>query len=637
MRAGLYQGSSVLNAVDDAYIHELNSGFVPAVVAHFAGRLTSLAGEPDKLYEYLKAYLMLGQPEHLDAAQLGYIANVEWQRVFDKDPSSRERVATHFNALISAPDRIQPANVDKQLIERARTSLTQASLPVLMYSRLKLAYADDKEHAVDVSREVGLGGDAVFVRKSGRPLSDPVPALYTQPVFKEISTTGQIALVGQFVSENWVLGADIADLSKSPMLISQLMQLYEADYIRVWDGLLADLTLRPTNGTQDAAQLWGLLAAPTSPFKRLLNLVSINTQLVGAPDAVDKAKTSAASAFSNLGKILGKAPAGTAPAVPPGSLVTKHFEQLHKLVSGNPPPIDSTLAKFAAVQSVLAEVNVPGGTAPVETATRLSLALKDLELQAKTLPAPMDTLVTRASGKGASVATASIGNDFSARYRQQVVAECMELASGRYPLSTVSGIDIPLADFGRIFGPNGVYDTFMKSTMQSFVDTNRASWRWKPEAASIGGSASVPMQFQRANRIAQTYFPAGAGTPEVRFTVTPDFLDAAASRMALEIDGQTLENRHGPARTVAMTWPGPAPGQAAISLEDRSGARPNIVEQGPWALFRLLGKAELQAQGDTRFLATFNLGGRTVRLIVQANSSRNPFARDVLHGFDCQG
>src|SRR5690606_10663828 len=137
-----------------------------------------------------------------------------------------------------------------------------------------------------------------------------------------------------------------------------------------------------------------------------------------------------------------------------------------------------------------------------------------------------------------------------------------ELAAGRYPLVASSGVDLPLADFARIFAPNGTYDAFLRNTMQSFVDMNRARWRWKPEAASIGGSASVPLQFQRAHRITQTYFPAGATMPEVRFTVTTDFLDAAATRMVLEVDGQSLEYRHGPQRAVAMTWPGPSPGQA---------------------------------------------------------------------------
>ena len=48
----------------------------------------------------------------------------------------------------------------------------------------------------------------------------------------------------QFVADKWLLGSDIGDLAKSPLLSAQLMQLYEDDYIRAWDGLLADLTLR---------------------------------------------------------------------------------------------------------------------------------------------------------------------------------------------------------------------------------------------------------------------------------------------------------------------------------------------------------------------------------------------------------
>lgn len=638
MRWGLYQGRSVTNAARDAYVRELNAGLLPAVSEHFANRLTGFAGEPDKLYEYLKAYLMLSDPDRLDPAQLGFIANLEWQRVFANDPATLERVANHFSALIADPERVQPGQRDDELVERARNSLKQASLPVLMYSRLKLAYADDQERAIELAKEIGLGGDAVFSRKSGASLSVPIPALYTKSVFKDIAGTGKLQLVGQFVSENWVLGGDLAELAKSPQLGGQLMQLYEDDYIRVWDALLADLALRPTAGTQDAAQLWGLLAAPTSPFKRLLTLVQANTRLIeppGKPGVGDKAKAAIGGTLGSLGKVLGAQPQPGASA--PGAKVTKHFEALHRLAEGSPAPIDLTLQKFGAIQGVMAEISALGGPPPLETASRLSLALKDLETHAKTLPAPMDGLVGRATGQGASIATATIGSDFSARYRQQVVAECRELAAGRYPLTAASTVDLPLADFGRLFAPNGTFDGFLRNTMQSFVDTNRAVWRWKPEAASIGGPASVPAQFQRANRIAQTYFPAGATMPEVRFTVTPDFLDAAASRVVLEVDGQSLEYRHGPPRAVAMTWPGPSPGQAAISVEERGGARPNMIEQGPWALFRLLGKAQLQAQGETRFLATFTLGGRTVRVVVQANSSRNPFARDLLYGFNCQG
>jgi type VI secretion system protein ImpL len=174
MRWGLYQGRSMSNVAKDAYARELNAGLLPAVAQHFANRLTGFAGEPDKLYQYLKAYLMLGQPEHLEPAQLGFLADLEWQRVFANDPLTLERVNRHFNALIADGDRVQPASLDQGLVDRARTSLKQASLPVLMYSRLKLN-PNDAEH--DRYRQSDRPWRRCRVRaQEWRSLSEPIPA-----------------------------------------------------------------------------------------------------------------------------------------------------------------------------------------------------------------------------------------------------------------------------------------------------------------------------------------------------------------------------------------------------------------------------------------------------------------------------
>jgi type VI secretion system protein ImpL len=637
MRWGLYQGRSLTNAADDAYVRELNARLLPAVAEHFHSRLVGFADEPQKLYEYLKAYLMLGQPEHLDVTELGFLSKLEWQRVFADDPGLGERLQRHFSALIADADRVQAVTPDATTLEQARTSLRQVSLPVLMYSRLKLKYSGDTEHALDLGREIGLGGDSVFVRRSGEPLGQAVPALYTRRTFDEISTTGKLELIQQFVSENWVLGGDLADATKSPRLASDVIQLYEDDYIRAWDGLLGDITLRKASGTQQAAELWGVLAAPSSPLKRLLVVVEAQTNLL-KPDAksdlASQAQKAVASKLDALGKMFG-GDKSQQPAAPPGTRVTQHFAAVHKLVQGSPPPIDLTLEKFANIQRTLAEVNALGGPPPLELATRLSLALKDLDTHAKTLPGPFDSVVTRATGQGAAVVSSSIGNDFSSRYTQQVVSECRSLAAGRYPLAR-GGADLPLADFGRLFAANGVFETFFRTTMANFVETNRPTWQWKVEAASIGGARGTPAQFQRAERVRQVYFPAGAAQPEVRFSLAPSYLDANVSRMTVEIDGQSLEYRHGPVRAVAMTWPGPSPGQATITFEDRNGTRPNAVEQGPWAVFRLLDKATVEAQSDTTYLVTFNLGGRQAKLLLQAASSRNPFgSNNVLQGFGC--
>jgi type VI secretion system protein ImpL len=103
----------------------------------------------------------------------------------------------------------------------------------------------------------------------------------------------------------------------------------------------------------------------------------------------------------------------------------------------------------------------------------------------------------------------------------------------------------------------------------------------------------------------------------------------------VEVDGQTLEYRHGPQRAVSMVWPGPSPGQATLTFEMQSGASPNLVVQGPWALYRLIQKGGIQPQSDTSFVVSFSLGGSTARLGLLASSSRNPFGRNVLEGFAC--
>jgi type VI secretion system protein ImpL len=79
MRWGLYQGTSVGNAARDAYARQLDSALLSRLTLRFRDRLGDYASEPEKLYEYLKAYLMLGQPEHLDKAHLSFLGDIEWK------------------------------------------------------------------------------------------------------------------------------------------------------------------------------------------------------------------------------------------------------------------------------------------------------------------------------------------------------------------------------------------------------------------------------------------------------------------------------------------------------------------------------------------------------------------------------
>ncbi len=640
MRFGLYQGGSLGGAALDAYIRELNGGLAPAIASIFRDRMVQLASDPDKLYEYLKIYLMLGSPERLVPAEVQFVTDREWQLRFASDPVTVERLQAHVAALLGDKTRVEPLTLDTDIVERARTSLRQASLPVLMYSRLKLGHAGDTEHAIHLDKEIGLGGDTVLVRKSGQPLSTPIPGLYTRAVFNQVATTGKLELAQEFLSESWVLGEGIASMAEMPRLTGDMMRLYEDDYIRVWDSLLADLGPRPTTGTKDLADLMALLASPTSPLKRLLVLVEANTNLLKAPDPADKAagvKAAIAAKLNSLEQIFGSTPA----AEKPGTRTTKHFEALNKLVDGPPggAPIDATLKAIGQIQTQLAAMGGGLGDSnalsAVASAGQAS-ALDQLRIAAMQLPAPISGIVAQVGAKGEMVAKAEAGGELSRRYQTEVAAECQQLIAGRYPFVARSTNEVALADFGRVFGPGGVFDTFFKERMAPLVDTSTSPWRWKQGAAGIGSGTSLA-QFQAADRIRQIYFPPGAQLPALHFSLTPESLDSAVPRLAIDIDGQSLEYRHGPIRSQPIAWPGPSPGQATVLFEEGGGGGPNRSYQGPWALFHLLDDATIQPQSDVRYLVTLSAGGRTARLTLEASSVRNPFARNELRSFRCSG
>lgn len=645
MRAGLYQGSSIAGAAQDAYLRELNASLAPAMAAAVHDRLMQLASEPDKLYEYLKVYLMLVNPERLAREDVEFITDLEWRRRFNNDATLVERLDNHVAALIADKSRLEAVTPDNNLIEQARTSLRQASAPVLMYSSLKPGYLRDTAHAIDLDKEVGLGGDSMFVRKSGVPLSAPIPALYTRWAFEQIAATGKYEAANDFVGDSWVLGEGVASKADIPRLAGDLMRLYEDDYIRAWDGLLADLAPRPARNARELADMMALLASSTSPLKRLLVVVEANTNLLKSdPDnKLASVKAAIAEKLRRFEQTFGAVPA----AEQPGARVTQHFQAIAKLIDGPPgssAPIEQTLAAIGHVQKRLAGMGGALGKTDVLTGVGSqdeASALEDLRVVAMQLPAPVAGLVVQIGAKGEAAASAEAGNELTRRYQTEVIAPCRQLVGGRYPFAA-QGADLALADFATMFAPGGVFDTFFRTRLDPLVDTSTTPWRWKEGAGRIG--SGVPLaQFQAAERIRQVYFPAGSSQPQVRFSLTPEYLDRGvdrrAQRMTLDIDGQSIQYRYDSPRAQLLVWPGPTPGQASLLFEEGAGSGPSRSYQGPWAFFHLLdnGAVQPQPQSDVRYQVIFTAGSHNAAVTLEAASVRNPFAHNDLRDFRCGG
>ncbi len=645
MRMGLYRGKSVGESAKDAYLRELNSALVPVLAARFADQLRSSVATPDRLYEYLKGYLMLGDADHRDTDHLRVLTRVELRSMYPNDEGTRERFAAHFEALLADSKEMRSAPLSAELIEQARYALRTASLPVLMYSRLKLSHANDTKRALRLDLAAGPSASIALVRASGAPLSEPVPALYTSAVFREVNSTGKFDLLRQFAADDWVFGGSVLDVRNSGSLVYEMINLYEQDYIRTWDAVLRDVQVRPTANARELTELLGVLSSPASPLKGLLTAVSENTDLTKAPDAgatppvpaQAAGAMAAVSKASQLASVLGAPPPG---ADEPGTKVAAHFEPIRALVQGPPgaAPIDALLATLAQTHRQLQSIGSGLGEVSALDALVKSGqgdALKSLQSQARQLPAPIGNMVAQIGQRSESIAVGQARGDLSRRYEELVLRECRELVERRYPIDPSSTSDVPLQDFGRVFGYGGVFDSFFRDHLAALVDQSRTPWRWREGAAAIGGSAALLRQFQQAARIRDVYFKPGTQVPEARFTLTPASLDAATTRFSLDLDGQQFVYRHGPQQAAPMTWPGGPVGQAAMVFEESGGGGPNIVRQGPWAWFRVIDLAQTKRVSDTRLELSFAAGGHEMRAVLDAASVRNPFVRNEIAGFRC--
>ena len=205
MRWGLFQPGSIGDAAREAYVRELDGALLPRVADHIETQLRGGNLSPEQLYQYLKAYLMLGLPNRLEPDQLGFIADQAWSEVTDGERAAA--LSQHFGSLLEQEARLRPIAPDATLVAQARATIRQVSPERLVYSELRLRFASDNSE-LRLDQRAGIGVERVLRRKSGRPLSQPVPAIYTADVFKRV-TSGRVEQVAaEYVTEQWVWGEE---------------------------------------------------------------------------------------------------------------------------------------------------------------------------------------------------------------------------------------------------------------------------------------------------------------------------------------------------------------------------------------------------------------------------------------------
>ncbi len=652
---GLSQRAKIGAASRALYRQALERVLLPRLIWRLEGQIRGHLDKPEFTYEATRVYLMLGGLGPLDAGLVREWMQLDWQNAYPGvgDAALRADLAKHLDALLANPLPAVP--LDGRLIEDARRTFSRVSLAERVYSRLRPLAANVP--AWTPGAALGASGAPLFVRASGKPLTDGIPGLYTRKGFYGVVLPSLPLAVKQVASESWVLGANARIDPTSPETVNlerDVVALYSAEYIKAWDGMLADLDLAPLNGLGEAVRELYVLGSPQSPMRDLLVSVAHQVALSVPPKppagsgAAAAARGVAAKAAPQLGGaaaqlqgLLGKQ--GGPPPPPPGQAVDDHFKALIDFVGKGPgAPIDTDIKLINDLQQQLSQIAAtpPGGAAAPAIAAggdpgQLLIAA------ASQAPVPVSRWLPALAGSAGALrgggARAQVAAAFNGGGGPGTL--CQRAVNGRYPFFPGASSEIPLDDFARLFSPGGLLDSFFNTQLRPFVDTSGAVWR----AQAANGvpppvSPADVAEFQRASQIRDMFFAAGGTMPAVHFQITPVGLDAGARQVSIAFGGVTVTNTHGPVQSTPITWPGPSGmDQVRLVFDPPAPGTTGVIEaHGPWALFRLFDQGEIARSGSAeRYTLSFHLGDRSATFELRADSVLNPFAPGVLHEFRC--
>lgn len=636
---GLYQGDKLDAAAQQSYARLLQKALMPRVAKRLEERLR--AANRDNLenaYEALKAYVMLHNPEQFDAATLKAWIGVDWDQNYGRmPPEQRAQLDAHLDALLAlGPPKASVAR-DDALVASVREMLVAFPLEYRVYSRIKRQYRPGEIPEFTVAAAGGPQAQQVFERTSGEPMTKGVSGYYTKAGYDKFVKPGITkALLQLAKEESWVLGLKndpqrIKDITLGNAASDKVKRLYLEEYIKAWDAFLADVRLVKLGGIDRSLQVARILSAPDSPLASYLRGVTEQTKLVPPPQQPGALDKLAAGAKEQAAKLAGGPAADAGAGGPIERLVDDHFAGIHRQVTGQPAPIDDTLKLFAELYNQLAAVDsakkTGGPPPPAGGAARVKTA-------AGTLPPPMNTMLATladaTSNQGQDAAIAGVSSDL-----KPITDFCTRAITGRYPFASGSKADVLPDDFGQLFGQGGLMDEFFKAKLQAMVDTSKNPWVFRAVEGGKPIAAGALVEFQRADRIREAFFRAGGKAPGMRFELRLSEIEPSLKELVLDIDGQVQKlTSGGPSVTVA--WPSQRVA-SVVRLSTALGDKgPLVMFDGPWALFRLFERFEVQTSAvPEKFSVVMNLDGKRARVDVIAASVFNPFQMKEIKQFRC--
>ncbi len=621
---GLYRGDALLPALRQAYFASFDRALWASTRA---GLLDFLRGLPatatdssdySTTYDALKAHLVTTRyPDHSTAAFLTPVLLRYWPAAGSVEGERRDLARRQFDRFASELPFGNPYTAPEQeaVVNRTRDFLRSFAGVDRFYQQMLLAASRGARPVEFAQRFPGSTG---FVRDDYS-----VPAAFTPEGWAYISRNiGDVSHL--FAQEDWVTGEELLSPQQLAQMAAELRARYVADYIASWTRYLQHAAVVPFGGAADGATRLTRLSGNQSPLLELISLAAHNTAIDSTLGG-ELDRETVIGAFQPVHVVI---PAD----------VTDRF-----VVDANKPYMDA-LGRLQASFDQVAQAGGDRGRAIDQAATDADQARNALRQvtqgfkvdgQASAvgaavqsfLDAPIvmtDRLLSRLPSSDVNAAGADFCRAFSP-------------ISGHYPFSPRAGRDASMDDVAAVLKPGtSVLWTFYQDALQPFLAKQGSEYRARPGARPQPTSAFVRF-FNRAAHVSEGLFRSDGSGPAVDFLLR---LEASPQlpEVVVSIDGQTQRFTRTFLRSQRFTWDGTRARSAKITGTVGGGEVPLVqVDDGPWALFHLLGRAEWHAIGNGRYSLRWPVPGQQFDLTgeITLASGIPIFDPGYLAGLDC--
>lgn len=625
-------------------------------------------------YNALKAYLMLGNHEHLETSHLSDQMTRFWRTWLesnradmprDKMIRQAERILSFTLAHVDDPAFPLIQN-DLGLVDKTRTTLSKASkgqpARERVYSEIKMR-SSARFPSVTVAQITQDSANEVLLG------SYVISGTFTKQAWESfVSDEIDRAATNRVVADDWVLATSSKDdltLTGSPEQIRQyLVNRYKQEYIIEWKRFLSQVYIRDSKGFDDHALLLNQLSNATeSPLKTLFETVDRQTQWDNKAANQPAANGSnSRRSFVNWFKqtILRQSPAelrqaeaamnngnnnstNEAAAIPASTgMVAQEFSSIHNLVTPREDNqdlslLDNYLASLGDIRTRFNNIARSDDIGPdallfasQTLSTEGSEMTKSLQIldeqilsqansEIKQLVRP---LLSEPLTRSFTMLLTPTKAEINKVWQAQVYKPFLDNLGNKYPFTANANLEATPAEIGQFFGEDGYVAKFVNETLSPFIirrGDQISSKIWN--GAGLGLNPKFVADFGRyfvnytgGNAGSSSGASSGSATAnQTTFQIMP-LPVSGLTEYTIVVDGQQLRYRMGTQAWTTFVWPNPSsqPG-ASIRAKNYDGKDYTIFEEaGSFGVERLINSARRTELGDNIFEMAWSGDGITI-------------------------